>query len=188
MRTRISSSEIFPLEHIINPEGEAHTVEQGGPDDPYCVGLHWDKWTSAVETSIVRDVLALQAEVSPQRLTVSCLYDNADPVLKALGVIRTSLITVPRFWRTYQVGADVVYAPEGSSPEAVVEPLVLYRRKREELMVQEDDNPGYPLKDFGRALNWNPFDRRPPSAHGVPSMNPLVNLVWSSTAEDPDKS
>lgn len=146
----------------------------------YRLGIIFDSYTPAVENAIIRDILSLQDRVERwpnSQFSVVCESNLVDRMLNSLGITRTSEMDEADVYTAYQTRDRHMDLP-------ITDKKVFVRKLYQE---KSDDNrlyfrpgdPGYPLQTFERDLNYNPFDRQPPSSTAWGPGDPLVYYIWS---------
>ncbi|QDH83643.1 hypothetical protein [Achromobacter phage Motura] len=147
----------------------------------YNIGVAWDEYTSGVEGNLARDLIALKtaAEKWPgTTLQVVSESDEADRMLRALGLQRSSIVTLPGTWILYQAGEQRVNLPEGVEYSVKKVERCLFQKSKK-ARLEDCDDQGFALKEQGRDNTFDPFNRMPSTSTDWHMTDPLITLIWS---------
>lgn len=150
-------------------------MDESTPTDVFVLGIIWDRWTSQVESQLVRDVIAMQDETKTwpgQKFAVSC-GPEASRVLNALNVTNVGpLSKAATTWRLYQTLEAPPQAPDWAKDTIV---QVIFQKKHK-TQFRDMSNTEIYLKQFERDVNYDPFSRRP-THPGVAPETPWLVLL-----------
>lgn len=133
------------------------------------IGLAWDKMTPGVQAQIIRDLLALNSNVT----AVYWTGVELDATMRVLGITRTTDKDKVEVWRTYQVGETEVRPP---TPVDVV-PCVLHRKTTNVQLIKNKKTKRTP-EPQGIYNTFNPYNIPMPDPYGR-AVDPRVLLVWT---------
>ena len=136
----------------------------------YHVGIKYDKWNSAVEAALFRDLVALQEKTD---VMVICEDSACDRLLSSLGIRRLSLLNMASLWIVYQVESQVDIP---GHVEVIVRNFI---QESVENRMQLEPRVSSVLPEQSRPSNFNPFKQAPPANVGGIPVDPRVALLFT---------
>lgn len=115
---------------------------------PYYLGIVYDKYTPAVAGQIARDLIALDSYAHNVEIVVVSDKDDADPILRSLGISRVPELNMARLFRVYVVD-EMPDVPAHCEDEIVHD----FRDTPQPAYLNPDhEDQGYSLPEDGRPI------------------------------------